>query len=109
MEQEPLLNYNKSNNYYDNIDYPKLFHMLIASFIKPNCVYGNIIYNKCNICNNYINNIINNFEFYGLVLNENQIHNYLYHDIEYSIDMKKILYENRDIISSLYLRHLRRL
>ena len=105
MEQEPLLNYSKNNNYYDNIDYPKLFNMLIASFIKPNCVYGNIIYNKCNICNNYINN----FEFYGLVLTENQIHNYLCHDIEYSKDMKKILYENRDIITSLYLRHLRRL
>jgi len=108
-EITPLLNIdNKNITYYDNIDFIKLFNMLVLSFIKPTSVYGMIIDKKCNICNNKIINI-NDFEFYGLLLNKNNIHHYLYHNVEYSLSMKKILYENRDIISSLYLRYLRSL
>lgn len=95
-------------NYGDNIDYDKLFRMLITASTKPICVYGYIPLIKCYVCDKELH-IIDNIDFYGIRLSKYEIHDYLYHNMKYSNNIKKILYEYRDIISDRYNRYLLRL
>jgi hypothetical protein len=100
----------KSNRHYygNNIDYDKLFKMLVTVYTKAVCIYGYIFCDKCNICNRVINNM-DDIYYNGIELSKYEIHEYLYHNIDYPNNIKSILYEYRDVISDMYYRYLRRL
>jgi hypothetical protein len=105
-ESEPLLN--KSNkNYYSNINFDSLFRMLVTVYTKPVCIYGYIFNDKCNICDKVINNM-DDIYYNGIELSKYDIHEYLYHNIEFTNRIKNVLYYNRESISYLYYRYLRR-
>jgi hypothetical protein len=109
MSEESIYLLNEQlTSYYDNIDYNKLFKMLVTVFTKPITIYGLISFTKCNISSNKLSNL-NDIEFYSIKLSRFEIHDYLYHNIDYSLTIKKELYSKRDIIVSLYYKYLRRI
>ena len=107
-DTEYLLDKSSKSYYGNNIDYDKLFKMLVTSYTKPVCIYGYIFCDKCNICDRVINTM-NDINFYDMKLTKYEIHEYLYHNLDYSNNIKYILYEYRDVISDMYYRYLRRL
>jgi len=92
----------------DNIDYNKLFRMLITVYTKPVCIYGYMFNERCNTCNKIINNG-DDIYYNGIELSKYEIHDYLYHNIDYTKLIKDTLFNNRDSISYMYYRYLRTL
>jgi hypothetical protein len=99
---------NNEKYYYNNIDFNNLFRMLVTVYTKPVSIFGHIPLKICKECNKQINNM-DDIYYNGLELSCNEIHEYLYHDIEFTNRMKDILYDNREAISYLYYKYLRRL
>ena len=60
------------------------------------------------MCERLINNM-DDIYYNGIELSKYEIHEYLYHNIDYPNNIKGILYEYRDVISDMYYRYLRRL
>jgi hypothetical protein len=106
-ENEPLLS-NRNKQYYNNINFDSLFKMLITVYTRPVCIYGYIFSDKCKKCNKVVNNM-DDIYYNGIELSKYEIHEYLYHNIEFTDIIKRVLYDNRDSILYLYYRYLRRL